>query len=74
MTQCALDHSTARTYLMTSFMLFMEAAILVFSLSNLAMDESWLSSLRAFLEDCISSILSRLRCTVACSVYEHRAW
>jgi hypothetical protein len=28
-------------------------------------EESWLSSLREFLEDCSSSMLSRLRCTVA---------
>jgi hypothetical protein len=50
---------------MTSLMLFMEAAMLDFSRSSLLTDESWLSSLREFLEDCSSSMLSRLRCTVA---------
>jgi hypothetical protein len=53
-------------YLITSLILFMEAAILVFSRNSLAMEESWPSSFRVFRDDCRSSMLSLLRCTVAC--------
>ena len=77
---CTARHCTG-TYLMTSLMLFMEAAMLLFSRSSFDIDEScWsplppppllllLLLLLPPRELCMSSMLSLLRCTVACGTY-----
>lgn len=62
-------------YLMTSLMLFMDAAMLVFSRSSFVIDESCPSSLWVLEDCCINSMLSRFLCTVACGYAgkEHHA-
>jgi hypothetical protein len=54
-----------KEYLITSLISLIELAIESFSFNSFVTDES-LSEFFEFFEECISSILSRFLCTVAC--------